>query len=195
MRITIVALLCSLAFMIPVISFCQDTVITQRHVNATDTTVIRSAGNTAISKPDDEFNLFLFAFAIAAMCFIAACFFVGLIAAISIIGLSILLISAGIISTSLFIGWYKRSFTTGFKLFWVIGGSVGGLIFGAVSFGVVSHLTNLQLTTANAVLSGGAIGLLTGALVGFMVYKLLRAGFKYVANKFKLLKEKLVVGQ
>jgi hypothetical protein len=194
MRALPIVLLSIFISFLPFCSMAQDTIITQKHSHAIDTSIVKSAG-TNTQQPDDEFNLFLLAFALAGMCFIAACFFVGVIAAIAIVGLTILLISAGIISTSFFIGWYKRSFSTGFKLFWTISGSICGLLFGAVTFGVIAHVAKLQLTTTTASLSGGAIGLITGGLVGYMVYKLLRVGFKYVATKFKLLTEKMMFQQ
>jgi hypothetical protein len=193
MRALIIAIFCLLVTILPAYSIAQDTIITQRHSHAFDTAVIKSTDAANTVQPDDEFNLFLLAFGLAGMCFIAACFFVGVIAAIVIVALTIFLISVGIISTSLFVGWYKRSFSTGFKLFWVISGTICGLIFGAVSLGVVAHLMKLHLTTAT--LSGGIIGLLTGALVGHMIYKLLRIGFKFIATKFKLLKDKILVQQ
>lgn len=192
MRFLLLALAFTLFNIIPNYSIAQDSSITQTQHVAADTNVIKTA-NTDIPQPDDEFNLFLFAFALAAMCFIAGCFFVGVVAAIIIVAITILLISIGIISTSVFIGWYKRSLSAGFRLFCLISGSLCGLLLGAVSFGVISHLMKLQLTTTTASLSGGAIGLLTGALVGFMIYKLLRVGFQFIATKFKLLKDRMAV--
>src|ERR1700689_684810 len=76
--------------------------------------------HSANAEPDDEFNLFLFAYLIA---FLAIVFALTLVGTALLIGLLLVvfgMVSAGILSTGIIVGIRRRSIEAGFKTILII---------------------------------------------------------------------------
>lgn len=138
-------------------------------------------------KPDDEFNIFLMVFGLAAVCFMMGFFIVGMFLFLFLLFVFLLFIAGGIVSTSIFVALYKRSFSSGFKLLMVAGGGFIGLVCGIIGFGFVSYLFDLDLERSTINISGSLIGLLIGLLLGLMLFKILKTVLSYFKKRLKIL--------
>jgi hypothetical protein len=92
-----------------------------------DTSTLMTAGGEQSSDPDDEeFNVMIFAIAIAFFGAALGAVMVGSFAVVLFLGVVVLLTIAGIVSASLLIGLYNRSLQAGFKSLLLISGSILG---------------------------------------------------------------------
>jgi uncharacterized membrane protein YciS (DUF1049 family) len=135
---------------------------------------------------DDEFNVFLFSLASV---FFAALFGAavigGFFAALLLLAI-IALISAGILSTSVIVGLYKRSVGAGFKFLLALCGGIIGICFGSLMafFFTKGFTINTLPVTLTSTLSGLLGGIIIGLITANLVIKLLRyLHKKYVASK------------
>jgi len=147
----------------------------------TDTAAISPA--KAASNNDDDFSVFLIAYAIGFVAVIAAASIVGTILFTLVFLTLFLLISAGIVSTGLLVGIRKRSLAAGFKTAFVIFTSLVGILAGSMGLWLVNHFIHLQWQAANAALVGALAGLLGGLLLGFILMAFLRLFLEYCQRK------------
>jgi hypothetical protein len=165
----------------------QDTSNLRSSQTVIDTITDTSTQTNSAKTDDEEFSAFLFVFALAATCFIAGFFFLGVIMCALLALLLVVLISFGIVSTSVYIGWYKKSFNAGFKLFWILGGIVTGLPVGIGGFKMFTYLFKLKLTTFEIVSTGLLLGTLSGGFVGYTAYIILTKSFEFINKRFSLI--------
>ncbi len=95
------------------------------------------------------------------------------IATLVLVGL-LLLAATGVLSTSIIVGLYKRSFAAGFRTFLLIICGAGGIIAGAGGFLLINHFFHLHVTRTTAAWSGAAGGLLGGLLLGLSMFAVIR---------------------
>ncbi|WP_207492677.1 hypothetical protein [Aridibaculum aurantiacum] len=161
-------------------SFGNDTAVQKLDVYDTTQLALDAGGY----KPDDEFNIFLLLFGTAAICFMAGFFLLGLLVFIVLVALIIGFVSIGVISTSALVGLYNKSFTSGFKTLFLTGGTIFGSIAGIFLFGLFTLMLDLQVSSSTITVAGGIIGAVTGCLVGYTSFMLVRRTLKYIHSKY-----------
>lgn len=104
-----------------------------------------------------------------------------------LIGLFILLglVTAGVVSASVFTGLYKKSFATGFKVFLLLSCSVGGAITFAVLFALTTTVLNWH-DLSTAALFGAAFGFISGMFFGFLAFYVLQRIVIYFKARLNL---------
>lgn len=101
---------------------------------------------------------------------------IGTLILLAILGLGFI----GIISSSILIGLYKKSFETGFKLFAILGFGFVGMIFSSIVFSFLNFVLKKTLFEY-AFGVGTLIGLIAGLLSGLIVFRIL----KYLLLRYK----------
>ena len=152
-----------------------------------DTTHTHHSSTNALtdpsSQPDDEFNLFLLAIGLAAICIIIGATIVGSTAAILFLLLLFTLVSAGILSAGILVGLYRRSISAGFKTILTLVCSITMTTGGAISFWMINRLFHIELTTSTALLIGAFSGLIGGLLLSFTLNGIIRIFLNYCRQK------------
>ena len=150
-----------------------------------DSTNTTTANDYKIPEPDEEFNIFLFAIATVFISVMIGSAIIGAFAATLFLLLVFLFVSAGILSTSVIIGIYKKSLRSGFKSFLVIICSIAGIILGSAAAFLINKLFQLSFSNTSSLISGATGGLAGGILMGLAVFKILQvmaAAFKRKLN-------------
>jgi len=137
-----------------------------------------------IPEPDDEFNLFLLTFAIAFCSAIIGATIVGAFAAAIVFLFLFAMASAGILSTSILIGIYRRSIAAGFRAFLIILCGIGGILIGTPGFWLVNRIFDLPLTNLTSAVIGAAGGLIGGIILGIIIFKPIRLLSTFLYQKF-----------
>jgi hypothetical protein len=121
------------------------------------------------AEPDDEFNLFLFA--------LAAIFICGIFG----------LIGIGVLSASVAVALYKRSYSAGFKSFLILlfGGSCAAI--GGIGSYLITYFFNISVSAPYATLLGSLGGLIGGVLMGIVTFRVIRLVLRFINQKLKLL--------
>lgn len=121
-------------------------------------------------------------------------FLLGLIVAIivSLIGASLLalfiflLTAAGILSASVFMAWYKKSFYTGLKWFVYLSFSIAGMVGVSLVCLLLCRFGDIGYTLKTLVSWGVPAGLAGGLLAGWLVLTISRVVYRYFLGKMKL---------
>jgi len=79
-----------------------------------------SQSRNSAPEPDEEFNLFLFILLIVFICGMIGAAIIGALAAMLILFILFALISIGVLSSSVALGLYTRSYSVGFKSFLIM---------------------------------------------------------------------------
>ena len=134
-------------------------------------------------RPDDEFNVFLLAIAIAFICIVVGSTLVGTM--VVTLGLLALfgLVTAGILSAGILVGLYRKSVSAGFKTFMAVSGCVCGVVIGEIAFYLINRMYHLHLSGVAVFGIGGFCGLVGGMLLGIVVFMLIRAFLKFCRAK------------
>lgn len=105
----------------------------------------------------------------------ALCIFVilGVLVALLIISAILALGTAGIISTSFIYGLYKRSLEKAFRLFFIAASGLFNLALCSILFPVLNKIMHWT-TFGNALIAGIVVGILSGSLVGFIVFIMMK---------------------
>lgn len=120
---------------------------------------------------DEEFNLFLLSILILFLGAMLGTALVAVLLLLIIVAVTVSLVSFGILSTSFFIGLYKRSFAAGFKTFIyaslitlcsMLG--IAGLFFCQLFF-------DISISKEIMLLTGLGSGLATGLILGLITVK------------------------
>ena len=133
---------------------------------------------------EEDFTPGLFLFGLLAIVFMFICVGVGIV--LAVIGLLILFgfVMLGILSTSIFVGLYNKSLAQGFKTFLVSVTAVGGLLVGAIGFGLFNKIVH-WFTTPTSICIGSFAGLLTGFLLGLVLFYVLQKLIAFLKDKLK----------
>ncbi|MFT3824633.1 MAG: hypothetical protein QM731_11960 [Chitinophagaceae bacterium] len=156
-----------------------DTVV----VKTNDTTTAQITPITSTPPDDGDFTPFLLLFGITVLSFVFGAVAIGAFAAAFVLFTIVAMTGAGILSTSIIVGIYKRSFAAGFKTFLVITCSIGGVVAGAATFWLIARLLHLQVSTVTMVTAGALSGFTGGILLALSLYKIIRVLSTYGKNK------------
>lgn len=131
---------------------------------------------------DNDFSPALFLIVVAGIGFILLSVGAGIV--LTVIALLMLfgLIGAGIVSTSVMIGLYTKSFEKGFKTFLVSATTICGIFAGTVIFWLFNKIVHWVSTTAS-LLIGSVVGLISGLLLGFTLFYVLQKLTSYLKSK------------
>ena len=132
----------------------------------------------------DDFSPGLLFFAIFACVFVLVCVGAGIVLTLFILAIVFGLIATGIISASLIVGVYKKSFTKGFKTFLVSSSTVGFMVFGTLGFWILTKITHWWAMPV-ALLTGSLMGLISGLLFGILASYFIQQFAIFLKNKFK----------
>jgi hypothetical protein len=138
------------------------------------------------SSPDEGMDMFLLAILAIFFSVLIGAAIVGAFIACVVLFFLFGLMGIGVLSASIAIGLYKRSYTSGLKTFLIIlfglsCGFIGG--FGIVAFSSFFHM---DLSTGWIFFIGLTGGMIGGALVGWATFKISRVIIKYLINRFDL---------
>jgi hypothetical protein len=128
----------------------------------------------------------LFIFMVLMLIFIMICIGIGIVVAILILLLLFGIIAVGLISSSVLVGLYNKSFLKGFRIFIIGSSTIGCLILGTACFIIynkIVHYWTLQTSIFVGALSGSIAGFLLGIILFYVTQKLIR--FFYSKLKVK----------
>jgi len=106
--------------------------------------------------------------------------------ALGLAALATILITMGIISASLLVGFYTKSVKAGFKTLVVIASAVGGAVIGGVGLFLIVKFFHLHLSYQSALVTGSLSGLGGGILTGFIIYRVIIYMLQYARKKLGL---------
>ena len=106
---------------------------------------------------------------------IIACILIGIGIIIGLAALFILfvLVSLGVISTSVYVGLYQRSFQKGFKVLILLTTTLSAMAVGMVGLVVLNQIQHwFSLATALGI--GAVSGMVAGVLLGLLIHAVVR---------------------
>jgi len=159
------------------ISYSQPADSLQETTSFTD--ILNSAQTESYHEDDIAPGLAIFA--LFGIGFMLICIGAGIV--LTIIGLLLLagFIGAGIVSASILVGLYNKSFEKGFRTFLVSATTVGGFFVGGTGFWLLNKITH-WFTTTNSLLIGSVGGLMTGLLLGIMLSYVIKKLTAFLIN-------------
>lgn len=120
---------------------------------------------------EEDFNLFLLVFAMVAVSLMIGIAIAGFLAIlVSLLAISAF-IGAGVLSASLLTALYKKSVTSGFRVFIYAMGIFAGLGMGGLAFAALS-LATVRLSPGYLLMACLTGGLLGGLLLAFLINRL-----------------------
>lgn len=138
-----------------------------------------------IPTPDDDFNLFLLMFGLAALSLMAGMFLIAVIVSLIVLAAFFGLMLLGVISASFLIGYYKKSLKNDFVSFVIIGLSLFSAIIGMLLFASVIQLFEVDISTVAAVCTGFITGAMGGFISAKLILKLLNVFVSIVSKRFE----------
>jgi hypothetical protein len=147
-------------------------------------TTFGQSGNSV--NPDDEFNLFLFSLLMIFICAMTGAAILGAMVATLILLFLLALLALGVLSTSVAIGLYRRSFAAGFKSFIMILFITVCAAIGGIGLVFVGYFFNLPTSTVMNLMIGISSGAMGGLLMALATYHVLLWTIKIMAQKFQI---------
>lgn len=146
--------------------------------------------NSENIEENDDFSPGLFYFALIGFIFILVNIGAGIV--LTVLGLIIIfgLVTFSILSTSIIVGIHKKSFAKGFKVFIVLISTIGGLLFCSLGFWLLNNLVHWW-PIQTSIITGAAIGLIAGYLMGLLAYNILLRMTTYFKQKIELTKNEI----
>jgi hypothetical protein len=138
------------------------------------------------SIPDDSFNLFLFSLLMIFVCVMIGAAIIGAMAAALLLFFLFTLITIGVLSSSVAIGLYKRSFSAGFKSFLMILLGFTCSVIGIVGLVIINILFALHLQTGTLLIIGPISGFMGGILIAIATYRIFQWFIKIAAQKLQV---------
>lgn len=139
-----------------------------------DTTATSASWQNEDNTADDDFAPGLLFMALIGISLVCVCIGIGSILTITLLLLLFSFVLLGILSSSVFVGLNRRSFTSGFKTFVVSTFSIGGIGLGISLLYLTNYLFNLHLSHTTTLWMGGGVGLVAGVLLGLLSFILLQ---------------------
>lgn len=163
----------------------QTTDTTKQSIHSVQGDTLTTTPNTDQYRGTDDFSPMQLFFVLILLGVVLLLIGGGIV--LTVTGLFIIfgLVSAGILSTSIVVGLYKKSFMKGFKTLIVLASTIIGLLAGVLSFWLIHKIIN-WLTTQASIISGAACGLLGGFVFGHFAFYILRGLTTYFKQKLKL---------
>jgi hypothetical protein len=134
-------------------------------------------------RPDDEFNLFLLAIAIAFASIVVGCTLVGSVLVTLALLVVFGLVTAGVLSAGVLVGFYRKSISAGFKTVVAVTGCLCGVLIGEIAFYLINRIYHLHLSGIAVLGIGGFCGLVGGMVLGIVVFMVIRVFLKYCRAK------------
>ena len=134
-------------------------------------------------KPDDEFNLFLLAIAIAFASIVVGATLVGSMLVTLALLVVFGLVTTGILSAGVLVGFYRKSVSSGFKTVVAVTGCLSGILIGEIGFYLINRIYHLHLSGIAVLGIGGFCGLVGGMVLGIVVFMVIRAFLNYFRAK------------
>jgi len=134
---------------------------------------------------DNDFNPGLFLILVFGLLVACAGVGIGIVLAVVCFFLMAGLIAAGILSASVMVGVYNRSFAKGFQTFWISSAAVAGLFVGGIFMLLLYYLFDPSVHVALVVGSGALFGLVGGVALGFISSTILRKLASRFMKKFE----------
>jgi len=131
---------------------------------------------------DDHFAPFLLVIAMIFLVIICVGIGSGIVSTVAILFIIFAITSFGIISTSLIIGFYKRSITKGIKTFYVLCSTIGTAICGGIGLFIVNRFYH-WMESPIAIMWGTVFGFVAGFLNGLITFYILQRLVLYFKNK------------
>lgn len=142
-----------------------------------------ATAHTAGTTQDDDMDMFLLFYGIAFIGIAFAAVFVGAVLMVGFLAVLFLLVSAGVFSTSVLMGIYRRSAAAGFRTLLVIGCGLAGLFTGAVGLWLTGRIFHLHWKAQTALLTG-ALGWLAGGMVlGLVLFFIFNTFFRFCRRR------------
>jgi hypothetical protein len=142
---------------------------------------------TANTRTDDnDFAPGLFIVIIIFFSVMAGAMLAGTLAAGLVLFFLFGVVSAGIFSTAVMVGLYKRSVSAGFKTLVLLISTLGGIILGIGGLYLVDILFHLHLSHSVIAWSGLIGGLVGGILLGLALFALIRLFLEYTKRKLSI---------
>ena len=131
---------------------------------------------------DDDFSPVLFLIVVSGIGFILLSVGAGIV--LTVIALLMLfgLIGAGIVSTSVMIGLYTKSFEKGFKTFMVSAITICGIFSSTVIFWLFNKIVH-WFSTSNSLIIGSVVGLISGFLLGLSLFYVIQKLTSFLKSK------------
>ncbi|HEV2482249.1 MAG TPA: hypothetical protein VGS79_21440 [Puia sp.] len=154
-----------------------------RHDSAKLTDTAKSAAANAGSTQDDDMDMFLLFYGIAFICIAFGAVFVGAAVLVGFLAVLFLLVSAGVFSTSVLMGMYRRSVAAGFRTLLMIICGLAGLFTGAVGLWLVGRIFHLHWKPQTALVTGAFGGLVGGVVLGLVLFFIFNTFFRYCRRR------------
>lgn len=146
-------------------------------------TAVAAAAVAATRQDDEEFNVFLLALGTAFVCIVLGATLAGsMLATLFLLGV-FLLVSAGVLSVGILVGFYRRSIAAGFRTVLMISCISGGVCCGAIAFWLINRVFDIHLQPLTALLVGAFSGLVGGLLLGLVLFTIIRLFLNYCRKK------------
>ena len=110
---------------------------------------------------------------------------VGIVVIILVLFLLFMFASVGVLSTSIIVGLHKKSFEKGFKVFIISSSTLAGTLLFTVVFWAINHLMH-WFKTKTALFMGAGFGLVSGFILGVLVFYVLKKLSNYLKGKLHL---------
>lgn len=145
----------------------------------------QNADTTVAATPPDDMP-FALILAIALFSLAAGCAIIGTLAAIIALVVIGGFISAGILSTSILVGLYRKSATAAFRTLTITTSIFAGIITGVVGLFLVNRFFHLHLARVTWALTGILGGAIGGLLLAFSVLFILKVFIHYFKKRLGL---------
>ena len=142
-----------------------------------------ASGSITSSPPDDEFNVFLWGLGTAFVCIVIGATLAGSLIATLFLLSVFLLVSAGVLSVGVLVGFYRRSVAAGFRTVLMIACIGGGMLCGAIAFWLINRIFDIHLLPLTALLTGALSGLVGGLLLGITLFSIIRLFLNYCKKR------------
>lgn len=149
-------------------------------------TIAFSQSNSSTNPDDGEFNLFLLSLLTIFFCSMFAAAILGAVIAMFIFLLLFALITIGVLSTSVAIGLYKKSFSAGFKSFLMILLGSGCAVISAIGLFIADYFFQLPISTFAIVIVGLMSGATGGIIMAIAMHRVIRTILKIITQRLKL---------
>jgi hypothetical protein len=125
-------------------------------------------------------------FLLIALVVSVACAVIGLLVACLLFFVVAALVMLGLLSASILVGAWRKSFRKGFLFFLLAGGAAAGAVCGLVVLSAGVEIFNVDLSDWHMVLLGSMGGLAGGMHSGFVVYRLTGWAVKHFKKKLRI---------
>ena len=129
---------------------------------------------------DEKSFLILLAMVMISVCL--GLMLTGFLASMLLLIITIAMTSAGIISTAIVVGLYKKSVSAGFKTLFTLASAIGGAVVGIAGLFFINEIFSFHFTRSTIAWAGLAGGLIGGILLALIIIHIIRIVLARVAR-------------